>query len=141
MTSYTTTGSDMNMHEHTHACKQAGRWRSSQSVRHEDIHRHTHIHIDKSPPCLSFALHSNTQKAVLSTRTILTHTTTLIALDIFSFSRGHIPTLRSSPADANVILGHPGYSTLMFCSLLTFLLLGRRCIWPDQPCAFGEKRF
>lgn len=133
MTSYSTTSSDTNTREHTHARKQAGRWRSSESARHEDTHRHRNTHGQIPLPS-----HTNTQKDVLSAHTILAPTTTLIALDIFSFSRGHVPTLGSRPADTDVILGHPRYSPPMLCSSLTFLLLGRRCIWPGRPCARGR---
>ena len=85
MTSYSTTSSDMTMHEHTRSCKQAGRWRSSESVRREDTHRnkHTHTHTQTS-----LSPYTSKCKAFLST--ILTispdpfaSSAPLIALDIF----------------------------------------------------------
>lgn len=137
MTSYSITSSDMNLHEHTHTYKQAGRWWSSESVRHEDTQKHT-------PTNPSPLTHQHTESCAIHaynphhlSRSLCTIPHTLIALDIFSFSRRHI--LHSSLADANIILGHPSYSALMFCSSLTFWLLGRRFIWACRPCACGER--
>ena len=63
MTSYSSTSSDMNTHEHTHACKQAGRWRSSEAARHEDTHTHTYTHN-----------HTTTNPSPLTRNHTITHT-------------------------------------------------------------------
>lgn len=83
VTSYSMTSSDMNMHEHTQACKQAGRWRRSKSVRLEDTHAEAHTDKSLSPYTLT---HTK-----LSSPCIQSYPPppppTLIALDIFSFPR------------------------------------------------------
>ncbi|KAI3353481.1 hypothetical protein L3Q82_020004 [Scortum barcoo] len=63
---------------------------------------------------------------------------TLIALDIFPFSCG-----AHAPFQPRGCRHHPRTSRLfffVFCSLLTFPLLGRRCIWPGPfSCACGKR--
>ena len=97
MTSYSSTSSDMNMHD---ACKQAGRWRSSEAARHEDTHRITQRQI----PLLSHT-HTHTHTHTPSSHPL----NTLIALDVSSLSpRAHTlaynPALRMPPSSSDIPL-------------------------------------
>lgn len=69
---------------HTHACKQAGRWRSSESVRHKDTQRNSHWQI----PIPS---HTNTYKAILTTHTTHPPHNSNCSWHFFVFLRAQYP--------------------------------------------------
>ena len=129
MTLSSTMSSDMNMHEPTHTCLQT-REVTEQWVSKAWRHTHTDT-VDKS-----VSPHPHT-----------TETCPLVTYDphplhhpnrswhFFFFPRAQSALAPHMPTSSLVV------HSSMFCSSLTFLLLGRRGVWPGPAAFLGGKRF